>query len=106
MKIIRNPSHGFSLIEVLLSLTLASIMALILAQQQELSKLLLYQLLLRSKATNLLDKAEENLLFSHSKISLIAPPYHLNMDYGADKILVEIKWLNHQITRHHKNTRL
>lgn len=89
-----NQQQGFSLIEVLLSLMLATTLALALIQQQWNTRLLINRLLFRSGATLFLDQINELLYVGADKLPPAPAPYHLDIQRTHDDYAVRLDWFN------------
>lgn len=85
---------GFSLIEVLLSLMLTATVALFLLQLQDTSSLLLKQIVQYSKASSILNDADEQLLLVLKQRFKSMQPYSLQINENAEHIKVQVSWLS------------
>lgn len=103
-----NQQKGFSLVEVLLSLLLVTTLALTLLQQQEQSKYMLNQLVIRTQATHYLNQIEETLTTQVKKTPPRPTLFHLVLQHKEQDILVKLTWHEHldSITRKHSSIKL
>ncbi|HHT0593872.1 TPA: prepilin-type N-terminal cleavage/methylation domain-containing protein [Legionella anisa] len=98
-----NWQKGFSLTEVLVSLSLITTLTLALLQQQGQSKQLLNQLIFRAQGSQFLDQIEETMVAKVSKLPPTPFPYHLDIQLKNQQLLLHLVWFEQvgSITRHH-----
>ncbi|MCE0724201.1 MULTISPECIES: prepilin-type N-terminal cleavage/methylation domain-containing protein [Legionella] len=98
-----NGQKGFSLIEVLVSLSLITTLTLALLQQQGQSNQLLNQLIFRVQGSQFLDQIEETLVAKASKLPPTPSPYHLDIQLKNQQLLLHLVWFEQvgSITRQH-----
>lgn len=99
-------SKGFSLLEVLLSLMLVMTLALGLLEQRIVIKSLINQIILYSKASNILDQTEELIQIGVVDSQKITQPFELKIQHDAMQLDLEISWLKgtQSINRYHRLT--
>lgn len=102
-----NQQKGFSLIEVLVSLMLATTLALALTQQQWHDRLLIKQLLARTQASAFLDQINESLYLGSAKLPPPPFPCHLDLKEVNLAYTIRLDWFNHSesITRQYHHPR-
>ncbi len=76
---VMKQQKGFSLIEVLVSLILVATVALVLFEQQIQTQSLLNQLVLRSGASNYLDRVDESLFASENRLPGLPEHYRFTL---------------------------
>ncbi|HHF7354545.1 TPA: prepilin-type N-terminal cleavage/methylation domain-containing protein [Legionella anisa] len=98
-----NWQKGFSLTEVLVSLSLITTLTLALLQQQGQSKQLLNQLIFRAQGSQFLDQIEETMMAKVSKLPPTPSPYHLDIQLKNQQLLLHLVLFEQvgSITRHH-----
>lgn len=98
-----NWQKGFSLTEVLISLSLVTILVLALLQQQWQNKQLLNQLIFRTQGSQFLDQIEESLVAKVSKLPPTPSPYHLDIQLKNQQLFLHLVWFEQvgSITRQH-----
>ncbi|KTD65435.1 prepilin-type N-terminal cleavage/methylation domain-containing protein [Legionella shakespearei] len=89
-----NQQKGFSLIEVLASLMLATTLALALTQQQWHTRLLIKQLLARTKASAFLDQINESLYLGSAQLPAAPFPCHLDIKEANHAYTIRLDWFN------------
>lgn len=81
---------GFSLVEVLISLSLATLLALSLLQQQWQTKQLLNQLILREQGSQYLDQTDEALWAGVKNYPALPAPYHVAIRLDSQSSLLRL----------------
>lgn len=102
-----NQQKGFSLIEVLVSLMLATTLALALTQQQWHTRLLIKQLLARTQASAFLDQINESLYAGSDTFPAPTLPCHLDIKEANHVSTIRLDWFNRSesITRQYHHPR-
>ncbi|CAM4488430.1 MAG: hypothetical protein LEGION0403_FIIPPAGN_00415 [Legionella sp.] len=98
-----NQQKGFSLVEVLASLLLATMVALFLLQQQWQSKQLLKQLIWREQSAQFLDQIDEALLAHLQQLPTPPPSYQLQIEHNSQGTILRVHHAAkpNVFTRHH-----
>lgn len=87
-----NQQKGFSLIEVLVSLVLASSVVIALFEQQLEIQQILSQLILRAGASQWLDTIDENRLLNRAFLPAPPQPYQFHATYLGDSQELQMAW--------------
>lgn len=86
-----NQEHGFSFVEVLVSLLLVTTVSLSLLHQQWHLSQLLHEALLRFSASNQLDNCSEEIL-AKQPLSTPQKPLQLNITESGHTVLLQLTW--------------
>lgn len=89
-----NPSKGFSLIEVLISLTLVLTVILVLSNQQNQLKQWLLRFRLRAQASHYLDQIDESLWIDLFPLPVLPSPYDLVLEKNKNNLSLHLTWFS------------
>lgn len=83
---------GFSLLEVLISLSLVTTLALSLITQQTSTQQFLIRLIMSAQGSQFLDKVEESLIFNERVLPNPSNPYHFIIKNNRKDISLNLAW--------------